>query len=489
MNQTEATKSKMSSSSDSISIPVEILTDAGHASYGPHPYSSAAVMVFAIIGLVLQIPVLYTHCGLFSVPNVPVLAMSLYYLYYMLSLTVSAAYWGQGDVTQWWDGNVWCDIDSRMKLALSLGALSAQCVINYNVIAMLRMRPQHEERKVIIIRSVSQAIACTFLPILCVAVETFTTTNRYAVMQDFGCNAQLDGSVALIVTNLMWIPILGAMSFLSMLYIAARFYQQGMSKTMRHVSFVPNMTPIQFFRIILFACTVTFVLMPLSMAVTVVNFISISKTGIQDLAWQHGKPEGWNEVIFVNFAELQLEGESLSYASDFVSMITLYVNIAISWLIFVTFGTGILSVKAYKQFIVFVVTLGGWRNTEQTEEFKIWLFEASNESVLEFFERRFKRTKNQRDPESVLVNLDNEKMVFDNGESINSTGEIPGVGFNFRNWEAKYLGKSKTEEESYSVSIANSSPLSSPTGSPRPKGPVFPVRDFLGLKPLFPKKN
>jgi len=341
--------------------------DSGTKSYGASSEDIIIAVPFSVIGMLLQIPVMYTYSGLFTSPNVPVFMMSLYYFYYMLSSTIAVARWSGGDMTKWWNGNGWCDLDSRMKLALSLGALSAQCVINWNIISMLRFRPQREKKKEVRFRTIWQLCACIFLPCLNLAVGTFTTYNRYEVIQSLGCNAQLDGSVAVIVTNFMWIPLLGAISFFTILFIAYRFWKQGSAKTMQHVSFVPNMSKAQFCRIILFACVVTFLLMPLSVAVAAVNFTSIRFEGVQPLAWAHGKPKGWDIPSFVNFAEMAAASDELTYVSEIVMAITLYLNIAISWLIFICYGTGSLAIHAYKSFVIFILTSGGLRKRANTD--------------------------------------------------------------------------------------------------------------------------
>lgn len=318
-------------------------------SLGIHSYNPACLMFFSIVGLVMQVPVIYTHSGLFFRPNVPVLIMSICYMYIMISTTVSASYWHNRDVTTWWDGKGWCDIDVRLYMAVGLAVLSAQCAINWNIVELLADRPKLIFGQRALMRGLIELGGCLFVPVVNLAVSTFFMTSRYGLMQNLGCSPTTDTSVALIMTFLMWMPILGAGVIVTMGIIIYRFWKRGRVSAMETVSFIPHMNGAQFARIVLFSCVVTFVFIPLVICTSTINFLNLTDTGVHDIAWAHGKPADWNKVMTVTFDEIATFATTRDRASLIVNMIIKYVNVAIAWLLFFCYGTGLLAEEAYKK--------------------------------------------------------------------------------------------------------------------------------------------
>lgn len=323
--------------------------DMTRRSLGVHTYNPACLMFFAIAGLVMQVPVIYTHSGLFSRPNVPVIVMSVCYMYLMVSTTVSASYWHSGDVKTWWDGSGWCDIDVRLYMAVGLAVLSSQCTINWNIVGLLDDRPKLIFGQRALVRGLIELACCLFIPFVNLAVSTFFMTNRYALTQDLGCSPSTDSSVALIMTFLMWMPFLGAIVLATMVFIGLRFWKRGRASAMETVSFIPHMNSSQFARIIIFSCVVTFVFIPLVVCTSVINFLNLGDSGVHDIAWAHGKPADWDKILAVTFEELAVLASNRDRASLIVNMITKYVNVVIAWLLFVCYGTGLLAAEAYKK--------------------------------------------------------------------------------------------------------------------------------------------
>lgn len=310
-------------------------------------YNAPCLIFFSICGLVMQIPVLYVHSGLFSRPNIPVIIMSLCYVYTTLSVTLNAFGFSSSDPSRYWSGKGWCDFDVRMQISVCLCILSTQCVINYNLLGMLSDRPRLARGRAAYIRGAAELLACLLLPIVSMAVSTFTMRSRFEIFQDLGCANNIDSSVAFIVIYCMWLPILGIIAFGSMAVIMFKFYRRGKSRTFETVSFIPSMSAAQFVRVIVFSLAVTCIFVPLCIALAVVNFITIGEAGVSDIAWVHGKPSTWEQISVYTLEELEIAGTGTVKASLIISFITRYINIAISWLLFLCYATGALATEAY----------------------------------------------------------------------------------------------------------------------------------------------
>lgn len=315
--------------------------------HGVHPYNAACVLFFSIVGFILQVPIVYAHSGIAGPPNVPVLVMALFYLYLMLSTIIAACHWHSGDSTTWWNGAGWCDIDVRMSMAISVGVVATQCVINYNLLNMLRARPQLVYRYLAAKRILIELTCCLALPIINLAVSTFFMNARYFLTQDLGCSASMDSAVATIIVYLMWFPILGAVCLFTLIFIIVRFYKRG-RRALETIQFFPNMNSAQLFHMIGFALTIGMILVPLSISTAVINFISMHETGVHAISWAHGKPEGWSRILKLTLLEIEAASGGIDSATTIINYITHYVNIAIAWLLFICYGTGSTAISSYK---------------------------------------------------------------------------------------------------------------------------------------------
>lgn len=341
-----ATQSALSTAQPTAAFPTPVYPEAMKYQ-GVHPYNVPCILFFSIVGLILQVPIIYAHSGITGPPNVPVVVMAFFYLYLMLSSIMDACYWHSDDPTKWWSGGGWCDLDVRATMAISVGVLATQCVINYNLLNMLRARPQLVYRHLAIKRILVELTCCLALPILNVAVSTFFMNKRYFLYQDLGCSASIDSAIATIVVYLMWVPILGSVCLFTLIYIIVRFYKRG-KRALETIRFLPNMNGAQLFRMIGFAVTIGLILVPLSISTAVINFISMHETGIHAISWAHGKPEGWNEIMKATLLEIEEAAGGIESATTIINYITHYVNIAIAWLLFICYGTGSAALSSYK---------------------------------------------------------------------------------------------------------------------------------------------
>ena len=348
-------------------------------------YNPACVIFFSITGLVLQVPVIYVHCGIFSRPNIPVIIMALSYVYMCISITLTAFGFNSDDPSHYWSGKGWCDVDVRMQISLCLCILSTQCVINWNLLGMLNDRPRLARGRQAYTRAAIELLACLFLPIVSMAISTFFMRSRFEIIQDMGCLSNTDTSVALIIVYAMWLPILGIIALVTMIIIMYNFYKRGKDKTFRTISFIPNMSVSQFIRIIVFSLVVTCIFVPLCIALAVINFVSIGEIGGSALAWLHGKPATCEDINVFTLQEVEIAANGVTKASVIVNFITRYINIVIAWLLFLCYGTGALALEAYKKTYHIILSWFGREIISDDDQSTTYSFESQSKSPIIMF--------------------------------------------------------------------------------------------------------
>lgn len=302
--------------------------------------------VFSIVAFVLLFPILFIY-GTGSQPNIPVCAIAGWFLFFNLRNAISMIAWSGGDVETWWLGRVWCDFDIRMNAAGQTGIFLAliACLINLIRIFSLKaklMDAKHGRRQMYLDLAI-----CYTVPVILFAIYTPVTTVRYLVTQYLGCTASTDYSVVTLIFYLIWPPLFGTIAPALLLVLFWKVYKRGRSGTIEAISFTPQLSNVQFVRLTAIASIICLVLTPLSWCVAGVNFNNIANNGVTPVAWAHGKPDGWNEPVFVPYelfknAQFQDMGQTFVYA-----WVMQLCELILSFFVFGFYGTGAVARSFY----------------------------------------------------------------------------------------------------------------------------------------------
>lgn len=170
--------------------------------------SDYAYTVFSCIGFLLCIPAAYFN---WKVPGRPWATLILIGWVFAINLLsfIDSIIWGAGDPDQWWDGQVYCDIDSHIKSAFPLGVPGATIGICRFLAAATNPDPGQKALKYTQSRrNIIDLFLGLLLPILHVPIKFIISPRRYYIIGIGGCTGWTDDSWPSIPLYYLWSPIL-----------------------------------------------------------------------------------------------------------------------------------------------------------------------------------------------------------------------------------------------------------------------------------------
>ncbi|KAG9079965.1 a-factor receptor [Ceratobasidium sp. 370] len=169
-----------------------------------------------------------------------------------------------------WDGNmndsapVWCDITSRLVLALSVGITAASLCVQrrlYRIATAKRIDPCGSGKRDMII----DLVLGLGLPALVMVLYYIVQYGRYGIIEDIGCWPAIVNTPLVVPTTLMW-PVL--ISFASFIYAGLTI--RAFTKRRRQFSRIlseseADLTMSRFFRLMALAVTNMLFVLPLAL--------------------------------------------------------------------------------------------------------------------------------------------------------------------------------------------------------------------------------
>lgn len=118
--------------------------------------------------------------------------------------------WPHDDISKWYRGSIFCDIEIRLHLAASFG-LQASLILVFKGLAevlntkntTMRLNKAQTKRKI-----VSEALICFGAPVVFILMYYIVQAGRYDIFGITGCAYMIDDSWLSIVLTSMWFPIL-----------------------------------------------------------------------------------------------------------------------------------------------------------------------------------------------------------------------------------------------------------------------------------------
>ena len=240
-----------------------------------------AFTVFSCIGFLLCIPLFYFN---WKVPGRPWATLILIGWVFILNLLsfIDSVIWSSDDPDTWWDGKVYCDIDSRIKSAFPIGVPAATIGICRFLATATDPEPsQRDLRYTQRRRNMIDLFLGIILPIFQMVLKFIVSPKRYYIVGIVGCTGWTDDSWPSIFLYYLWSPILCLIAsgyagitidfctdvviFLKNWYVRHKQHNQDWSVGVRGISRV------EFFRLVLTALSVIFFYLPLSLYVLKVD--------------------------------------------------------------------------------------------------------------------------------------------------------------------------------------------------------------------------
>jgi pheromone a factor receptor len=164
--------------------------------------------VLAGVGFLLN---LFTAYVVYKSPNSPSAAFILVgwiFSWNVLHFTDSII-WSGGNAEDWWDGKIYCDIDSRIKDAICLGvpgaAIGAFRFLSITV-------EEHVSLKAESGRNYTDVMVGLIFPIVITVLRLIVMPARYSIFPVLGCTGIIDDSWPSILIWYIWPPILSAVA-------------------------------------------------------------------------------------------------------------------------------------------------------------------------------------------------------------------------------------------------------------------------------------
>jgi pheromone a factor receptor len=119
--------------------------------------------------------------------------------------------WGSGNSEQWWDGKIYCDINSRIKSAVPIGIPGAAiglCRFLADTTSQhILQQDVHKPRSVFI-----DCFLGLILPFINAVLKFVVTPSRYIISGVNGCTGVTDDSWPAIPLYWLWPPVLSVVA-------------------------------------------------------------------------------------------------------------------------------------------------------------------------------------------------------------------------------------------------------------------------------------
>ncbi|KAI9862909.1 MAG: a-factor receptor [Trichoglossum hirsutum] len=174
--------------------------------------------------------------------------------------------WPTGDVSNWWDGAVLCDIQAKLFWATYSGDAGALAAIMRNLARVMDVNrgalvPTRAQRKREVIIDVS---FCFAYPIFHIATHYIVQTNRYYIFQIVGCTPSWDWSWPTIVLIHIWPSIFCIIGSYYTILVVARLYKYRRQFNVILNSSASKYTKSRFLRLFILSLILLVVYLPMT---------------------------------------------------------------------------------------------------------------------------------------------------------------------------------------------------------------------------------
>lgn len=289
----------------------------------------AALIALSIIAIILLIPPLVWHI---KTINIPAITLIVWLLLMDIQVFVNAIIWGGEDFANAYNGVGYCDVMVKLQVGASVGISSSVAAIMFNLYRILRadtvIPSLTSFRKIAVDLSIS-----LITPVLVMALNYLVQSKRYYVFQYTGCQNILAPSYVTILVCTMWLVIWSLVGVIYAILIIFTFFKKrkDVKDILRCTNSGLNIS--RFSKLLSFCCIVILVMFPVSVYVfasdlshvdSSYNFKMIHNTAV------------WFTVSFVPEAQ---------------PLYTVWIYIAISYIVFVFFGLGSDAIEMYLEIL------------------------------------------------------------------------------------------------------------------------------------------
>jgi len=314
---------------------------ANFASSSTAPLYPQAILfpLFAFPSWLLCVPSLVWH---FSQGNIAAGSVVTWVVLNNFYNAINPLIWPRDNLTEWWDGNLWCDIGIRIQVGTNVGIAASTVMIIRKLARVMDTRNiiVSSSRNSKVKEKIWEVVWCWGFPMLMILLFYIVQPIRYFIFGIMGCISAYDTSWPSIVLIIMWAPITMlvaayyAVLLIYRLYIYRREFHRLISAR--------NTTKSRFIRLFILCIITVIAYLPYTLYL-LVHMCAITLKDPYDWDRVHGPS-------FNNILRIPVYGK--------VSM-EKWIQVATGYVIFFVYGTGMDAHNLYKRMLL-SVGLGKW---------------------------------------------------------------------------------------------------------------------------------
>lgn len=289
------------------------------------------IAALSFISIILLLPTFCWHC---SRKNIADICLMIWLILINAITFINVLIWSGEDFYHQWQGQVYCDIVTRLSLASSPGKLAAIMASILNLYMILSannpklIEPNSRYKKI------TQLCICLISPIYVIVISFFIQTPRYVISRYTGCMIYFSPNVVSLIlynvyTTLWIIPTV----ILAVLTLRKYFIKR---RDLRDILKCTNsgLSNKRFSRLLIFTLLIILVMTPL----VIFTFAYNVRKGLFPYNWPLFYSDVWDQVYF-----------TVADASNFYFCL---VNIGLSFITFIVLGLGSEAIDLYKSFLL-----------------------------------------------------------------------------------------------------------------------------------------
>jgi len=181
---------------------------ANFASSSTAPLYPQAILfpLFAFPSWLLCVPSLVWH---FSQGNIAAGSVVTWVVLNNFYNAINPLIWPRDNLTEWWDGNLWCDIGIRIQVGTNVGIAASTVMIIRKLARVMDTRNiiVSSSRNSKVKEKIWEVVWCWGFPMLMILLFYIVQPIRYFIFGIMGCISAYDTSWPSIVLIIMWAPI------------------------------------------------------------------------------------------------------------------------------------------------------------------------------------------------------------------------------------------------------------------------------------------
>ncbi|RAR14321.1 pheromone b alpha 2 receptor [Stemphylium lycopersici] len=300
--------------------------------YAPTYPQAMLFPVFAFPAWTLCLPSMIWH---FRQANVAAGSAILWIILHNFFNSINALIWPRDNLTEWWDGSIWCDIHVRLQVGSYVGLAASAAIITRKLAKVMDTRniTVSISRGSKIREKVWELVWCWGAPLLLIIVYYVVQPARYMIYGIVGCLPAYDTSWPSIVLSIMWFPITMAFASYWAVLLVYRLYRYR--REFHRLVATQNTTKSRFIRLFILSMILSLVYLTYSIYITIA--VSLVATDAYSWSFVHD-PMRFNTILRV-----PVHGQ---VALD------KWVQVATGYVTFALFGTGVDAHNLYKKIFI-----------------------------------------------------------------------------------------------------------------------------------------